>query len=175
MEPGTTELSDRRRFVLRQLRRDRPLSHVNAAVELGPVGDDHLSCAQIAGHDGRGCELNALSGGDGALHRAVYHDTRGTNRRFESGRFADDEGGFADVDVPGQSALDREVFPAGQIAVELDGCADVGHEVVRVAVNGGVLRSIPTFPRVPCTGVTGRSRDAVLRARLYTENRWPEW
>ena len=55
------------RFELRDLGGDRPLVHVNPAVEGGAVDEDHLVGAQVPEHVGGGAELDALGRGDAAL------------------------------------------------------------------------------------------------------------
>ena len=52
--------------------------------------------------------------------------------RFQMGGLRHDQRGFTHVDVSCQLSLDSEVFLAGQVAVEGDGCSDVGHAEIAV-------------------------------------------
>src|SRR5688572_8767670 len=69
---------------------NRPLIHIDPAVERGCIGDHDMIGAEGARYDGGRLELDPLGGDDGALDCAAYQDARGADVAGQVCAFTDD-------------------------------------------------------------------------------------
>ena len=108
-------------------RGDRPLTHVDAPVEVGAIRENYSIRAE-ASLDSRGRrQLDTLRGDDRPFQLSLHQHVRAAHVGSEVRLLPDRQAGVTDLDVPVHAPLDDDVFSARELAGNDDGEADRGH------------------------------------------------
>jgi len=98
--------------------------HLDAALELGAVGEDDARGTQVAADAGALVEGDGGGGGDVTIDLAVDVDGVDLDVGLDDGAGGDDEMA-AEADAALDATLDDQVFVAGDVAADGDPRADV--------------------------------------------------
>lgn len=116
-------------LVVGQSRRNRPLIHVNAAVEAGAFRDDHVVGAETASDRSRRAELDSRRCGDRPVDVAEHDHLCAAKVGFDAGAGRDDDCVLAHDHAAVDPAMDSDVFVAGDVADDVNRWTDVCHVV----------------------------------------------
>ena len=116
-----------RRFEVRHARGQRPLAHVDAAIEARPIRENHAVRAQRSLDGRRRRQLDSFGRDDRAFQLPVHHDPRTADVGAQLRLLADRQESVAHGHLSVHATLNDDVLGAGDLAGDGDRGADGRH------------------------------------------------